>query len=136
MKNINSASLFPSATAAWGVNNLGQVVGTGYLNSSSFHAFLYSGGKMVNVGPPGSYQASAVAINNSGRIVGGYYFTSGKSGQFLYSSGKVLFVAHWRAPRMRLTSRAWLLEPLSSARLSTTGRSRESTFPSSRPQKG
>jgi probable HAF family extracellular repeat protein len=65
------------------------VVGTGYLNSSSFHAFLYSGGKMVDIGPPGSYQASAVAINNSGRIVGSYYFTSGKSGQFLYSGGKI-----------------------------------------------
>ena len=89
MKNINSVSLFPSGTAAWGVNNSGQVVGTGYLNSSSFHAFLYSGGKMVDLGPPGSYQASAVAINNSGQIVGGYYFTSGKSGQFLYSGGKM-----------------------------------------------
>src|SRR5450755_628862 len=66
MKNINSASLFPSGTAAWGVNNSGQVVGTGYLNSSSFHAFLYSGGKMVDLGPRGAYQASAVAINKAG----------------------------------------------------------------------
>jgi probable HAF family extracellular repeat protein len=89
MTNINSASLFPSGTAAWGVNNSGEVVGTGYLNSSSFHAFLYSGGKMVDLGPPGSYQASAVAINNSGQIVGSYYLTSGKSGQFLYSNGKI-----------------------------------------------
>src|ERR1035438_6176870 len=72
MKNINSASLFPSGTAAWGVNNSGQAVGTGYLSSSSFHAFLYSGGKMVDLGPPGSYQASAAAINNSGQIVGSY----------------------------------------------------------------
>lgn len=89
MKNINAASLFPAGTAAWGVNNSGQVVGTGYLSGSNFHAFLYSGGKMVDLGPKGSYQASAVAINNAGQIVGSYYFTSGKTGQFLYSGGKI-----------------------------------------------
>ena len=89
MTNINSSSLFPGGTAAWGVNNSGQVVGTGYLTSSNFHTFLYSGGKMVDLGPPGSYQASAAAINNSGQIVGGYYLTSGKSGAFLYSNGKM-----------------------------------------------
>jgi probable HAF family extracellular repeat protein len=89
MTNINSASLFPAGTAAWGINNSGQVVGTGYLSSSNFHAFLYSGGKMVDLGPRGAYQASAVAINNSGQIVGSFYFTSGKTGQFLYSKGKM-----------------------------------------------
>jgi len=89
MKNINSASLFPSGTEAWGMNNAGQVVGTGYLSSSEFHAFLYSGGKMTDLGPPGSYQASAAAINNSGQIVGSYYFTSGAAGAFIYSNGKM-----------------------------------------------
>ena len=89
MKNINSASLFPSGTEAWGVNNGGQVIGTGYLNGSEFHAFLYSGGQMKDLGPPGSYQASAAAINNSGQIVGSYYFTSGAEGAFFYSGGKM-----------------------------------------------
>src|SRR5450755_4715041 len=89
MKSINSPSLFPSGAEAWGINNSGQVIGTGYLSSSSFHAFLYSGGKMTDLGPPGSYQASAAAINNSGQIVGSYYLTSGKSGAFLYSNGKM-----------------------------------------------
>jgi probable HAF family extracellular repeat protein len=89
MTNINKASLFPAGTAAWGINNTGQVVGTGYLSSSNFHAFLYSGGKMTDLGPKGAYQASAVAINNSGQIVGSYYLTSGKSGEFLYSKGKM-----------------------------------------------
>ena len=58
-------------------------------SSSSFHAFLYSVGKMVDLGAPGAYQASAAAIHNSGQIAGGYYFTGGKLGQFLYSSGKI-----------------------------------------------
>lgn len=89
MLNINSASVFPSGTEAYGINNSGEVVGTGYLNSSTFHAFLYSGGKMTDIGPAGSLQASALAINDSGQIVGNYYLTSGKGGQFLYSNGKM-----------------------------------------------
>jgi len=89
MKNINSPSLFPSGTEAWGINSSGEVVGTGYLTSSNFHAFLYSGGQMKDIGPPGAYQASAVAINTSGQIVGGYSLTSGGAGEFLYSDGKM-----------------------------------------------
>jgi probable HAF family extracellular repeat protein len=89
MLNINSASLFPSGTEAYGINNAGEVVGTGYLSPSNFHAFLYTGGKMTDIGPPGSLQASAVSINNSGQIVGSYYLTSGGAGEFLYSNGKV-----------------------------------------------
>lgn len=89
MKNLNSPSLFRSGTMALGINNSGQVVGTGYFSSSRFHAFLYSGGKMTDLGPHGSYQASAAAINNSGQIVGSYYFTSGAAGTFIYSNGKM-----------------------------------------------
>jgi probable HAF family extracellular repeat protein len=89
MKNLNSPSLFHYGTMALGINNSGQVVGTGYFSSSQFHAFLYSGGKMTDLGPPGSYQASAAAINNSGQIVGSYYLTSGATGTFIYSKGKM-----------------------------------------------
>ena len=89
MKNINSPSLFPSGTEAYGINNSGEVVGTGYLSPSNFHAFLYTGGKMTDIGPPGSLQASANAVNSSGQIVGSYYLTSGEGGAFLYSSGKM-----------------------------------------------
>jgi probable HAF family extracellular repeat protein len=89
MKNINSPSLFPSGTEAYGINNSGEVVGTGYLSPSKFHAFLYSGGEMIDIGPPGSFQASAAAIDNSGQIVGSYYLTSGTGGAFLYSRGKM-----------------------------------------------
>jgi probable HAF family extracellular repeat protein len=89
MKNINSPSVFPSGTEAYGINNSGEVVGTGYLTSSNFHAFLYSGGNMTDLGPPGAYQASAVAINNSGQIIGGYYLNSGVAGEFLITNGKM-----------------------------------------------
>jgi probable HAF family extracellular repeat protein len=89
MQNINSPLLFPSGTEASGINNSGEVVGTGYLTSSNFHAFLYSGGKMTDLGPPGAFQASAIAVNNSGQIIGGYYLTSGATGEFLITGGKM-----------------------------------------------
>jgi probable HAF family extracellular repeat protein len=89
MQNINSPSLFPSGTEAYGINNAGEVVGTGYINSSTFHAFLYSGGKMKDIGPSGAFQASAYAINTAGQIVGTYSLNSGASGTFLYTNGKM-----------------------------------------------
>jgi probable HAF family extracellular repeat protein len=87
MQNINSPSLFPSGTEAYGINNAGEVVGTGYLSPSTFHAFLYSGGKMKDLGPPGAFQATAYAINTSSQIVGTYSLNSGASGTFLYTNG-------------------------------------------------
>jgi probable HAF family extracellular repeat protein len=89
MTDIHSASLFPSGTMAEGINSSGMVVGEGLLTSSSFHAFLYANGRMVDLGPPGAYQASASAINDSGQVVGDYYSTASGSGAFLYSNGKI-----------------------------------------------
>jgi probable HAF family extracellular repeat protein/uncharacterized repeat protein (TIGR03803 family) len=92
MRNINSPSLFPSGTEAYGINNAGEVVGTGYLSSSNFHAFLYSGGKMKDIGPAGAFQATAYAINTTGQIVGTYSLNSGASGTFLYTNGKMTVI--------------------------------------------
>jgi probable HAF family extracellular repeat protein len=89
MHNINSATLFPSGTEAYGINQSAEVVGAGYINASSFHAFLYSGSKMTDLGPAGAYQATAYAINTSGQIVGAYSLNSGASGTFLYTDGKM-----------------------------------------------
>ncbi len=87
--NITSLSLFPSGAEPAGMNNSGEVVGTGYLTNANFHAFLYSGGKMTDLGPANAYQASAIAINNSGQIIGGYYLNSGAAGEFLFTGGKM-----------------------------------------------
>jgi probable HAF family extracellular repeat protein len=94
MQNINSPSLFVSGTEAYGINNAGEVVGTGYLSASTFHAFLYSGGKMKDLGPSGAFQASAYAINTAGQIVGTYSLNSGASGTFLYTNGKMTKLAN------------------------------------------
>jgi probable HAF family extracellular repeat protein len=45
-------------------------------------------GQLVDIGPPGSIQASALAINDAGEIVGNYYTAPGNAGPFLYANGK------------------------------------------------
>jgi probable HAF family extracellular repeat protein len=84
MTDIQSDALFPSGTQAHGINSSGTVVGEGWVTSSSFHVFLYAGGKMTDLG--GGYQASASAINDAGQIVG----NGTTVGAFLYSNGKMV----------------------------------------------
>lgn len=90
--DIHSPSLFPNGTQAWGINDSGVVVGQGWVTSSSFHAFVYADGQMTDIGPPGAYQASAVAINTNGQILGGAFFTSGGGGTFIYANGKFTYL--------------------------------------------
>ncbi len=92
LTDIQSSTLFPQGTRAAGVNSTGVVVGQGNLTSSSFHAFLYSNGQMVDIGPPGSYQAAAVAINDSGQVIGHAYFSTGGGGAFVYQSGTFTYL--------------------------------------------
>jgi probable HAF family extracellular repeat protein len=92
LTDIHSASLFPQGTKALGVNSSGVVVGEGDLTSSSFHAFVYANGQMVDIGPPGSLQASAIAINDAGQIVGNYYTAPGNTGPFVYANGKFTYL--------------------------------------------
>lgn len=84
MTDIQSDSLFPSGTQAHGINSSGMVVGQGWVTNDSFHAFLYAGGRMLDLG--GGFQASASAINDAGQIVGNGTTT----GAFLYSNGKMV----------------------------------------------
>ena len=86
--DIHSQTLFPQGTKAQAINSFGVVVGIGYLTSSSFHVFQYANGHMVDIGPPGSVQATPYAINDSGQVVGSYYTSSTDNGSFLYSNGK------------------------------------------------
>ena len=70
-------SLGGNASYANGINNSGQVVGSFDLAGEPEHAFLYSSGKMNDLG-----EGSARAINNSGQVVG-----MSSQGGFLYSEG-------------------------------------------------
>ena len=99
MTDIQSDSLFPSGTLAHGINSSGTVVGQGWVNSSSFHAFMYARGTMVDLGTfPGGIQAAASAINDVGQVVGtsdGAIAVSKKTTEhfshaFLYANGKMV----------------------------------------------
>jgi probable HAF family extracellular repeat protein len=62
-------------SAAFGINNSGQVVGFSYTASGQAHAFLWQNGTMSDLNdliPPGSGWdlGAAYAINNAGQIVG------------------------------------------------------------------
>lgn len=63
-----------AGSQGFGINNLGQVVGWSDApvapNAIANHAFLYSGGVMIDIAPPNSGWSSAFDINDSGKIVG------------------------------------------------------------------
>ncbi len=73
-------------SAAYAINNAGQIVGESFNAAGSLDAFEYSGGVMTDLGSlPGNGFAIAYAINDHGQIVG----RSGPNGNaaFLYSGG-------------------------------------------------
>jgi probable HAF family extracellular repeat protein len=70
-------------STAYGINDLGEVVGEAAIPGDSYsQAFLYNGDKMINLGTlPGVATSAAEDINNLGQIVG-------ESGHgFIYSNG-------------------------------------------------
>jgi probable HAF family extracellular repeat protein len=89
MTDIHSASLFPNGSTAQGINNSGQVVGYGWINGADDHAFLYNGGRTVDLGTLGGNESMALGINDAGQIVGHSTTASGVVHAFLYSNGKI-----------------------------------------------
>jgi probable HAF family extracellular repeat protein len=102
----------PGATdvMAFGVNDLGQIVGT-YIAGGIDHGFLYSGGSYVTLDDPGALNTFAHGINNSGQIVG---WTEGSSvgavpepstwAMMLLGFAGIGFMAYCRKNRMALNA--------------------------------
>ena len=88
--NGNIVDLGPSS-AAYAINNNNQVVGAAKVSSGNYHAFLYSNGKMTDLGTPGGPGSIATGINDSGQVVG-YANTSSSADDrsFLYSNGNMV----------------------------------------------
>ena len=61
-----------SATAAYGINNAGDVVGYYTGEGNLNHGFLFSGGKFTSIDYPGARQTWARGINARGDIVGNW----------------------------------------------------------------
>ena len=85
-----------TTSEAYAINNAGQVVGTSSLTSSgsTTHAFIYSGGHMIDIGAlDASYRNSyAYGINEKGQVVGYGDFSSNDSltDAFLYNGSEII----------------------------------------------
>jgi uncharacterized membrane protein len=75
-------------TAAYGINNSGQIVGAyGPNELRGRHGFLRSGGRFSSIDFPGSTDTVARGINSRGQIVGDYLAPDGSRRGFLLSGG-------------------------------------------------
>lgn len=89
-------ALVPGAiSSAYGINNLGQVVGSSYLVpndvQSPTHAFLYSNGVMSDLGVlAGATGTEANALNDHGLIVGDASFADGSSRAVAWVNGHIV----------------------------------------------
>ena len=79
------------ASLAYGINAGGQVVGKSLTAGDSYHAFLYNGGTMTDIGTLGGIGDSvAYGINSAGQIVGQSCTVSGLANNaFFYSAGRM-----------------------------------------------
>jgi probable HAF family extracellular repeat protein len=70
------------------VNEVGQVAGSSYLaNGATQHAFLYSGGTLLDLGTFGGQSSEALGINIHGHIVGRAQTSRGTTRAFLWRDG-------------------------------------------------
>jgi len=72
-----------------GINNSGEVVGSGDNRESMERAWVYRNGHMTDLGTLGGPQAAASAINNSGEIVGFAQTSTDADHGFLDRGGKM-----------------------------------------------
>jgi uncharacterized membrane protein len=70
---IDLDALFKTHLEPYGINDIGQIVGT-YDRSGTAHGFLLSGGTITEIDYPGAIEGSTVVlgINSVGQIVGNY----------------------------------------------------------------
>jgi len=78
-----------STSRAFGINNLGEVVGDADMAGDTIsHAYLYDqSGKMIDLGTLGGTFSEASAVNDLGQVVGVADTAAGPSHAFLYSNG-------------------------------------------------
>ena len=80
---------WPAISAAYGINDAGQVVGGSYDASANFHAFLWQNGSMQDLGTLGGDYSSAEAINETGQVVGTARLADATPHAFLWQNGSM-----------------------------------------------
>lgn len=81
-------------TAAWGINNAGQVTGVGMLADGTWRPFLYANGSTTSLGTLGGVTpdgdgGTAYDINGAGWVVGQSRTASLQEAGFLYMDGQM-----------------------------------------------
>jgi probable HAF family extracellular repeat protein len=79
-----------SSSAAYSINDAGQVVGTLQDSNNTRYAFLWESGRMRNLRTLSSTYSEARGINNKGQVVGyGHITNRGYRHAFLWENGKM-----------------------------------------------
>jgi probable HAF family extracellular repeat protein len=105
-QNIDVPGSVPGTTAAYGINNLGQIVGSYTATTGGVHGFVLSSDlqtyKVFDVSGiiPGALAGTTLAygINDAGEVVGTYTDTAGSVHGFVLSAGRTSY-ATIDAPR-------------------------------------
>lgn len=74
-------------TSGAALNDRGEVVGTSSTSTYDFHAFLYSGGRLHDLGALGGTSSGATDINNAGQVVGWSLDANDSQRAFVYDAG-------------------------------------------------
>jgi probable HAF family extracellular repeat protein len=94
-QTIDLGTLGGSRSAAYGINNNGDVVGWAFTKDESPHAFLYSNNHMTDLGTLGAPESYAFGINDSDQIVGSTAGVGDAHDQaFLYANGTMNYLSN------------------------------------------
>ncbi len=74
---------------ATGINIRGQIVGTTSVSNGDRHAYLHTGGGMVDLGTLGGPTSEGVALNDLGQVCGNSVTATGQSRAFVWSNGHI-----------------------------------------------
>ena len=74
-------------SAAAGINEPGQVVGSAVRSDGTTHAFLFDGTAMRDLGTIGGTDSAAADVNRAGQVVGRSLSVLGNTKGFIYSGG-------------------------------------------------
>jgi len=96
---VDLGTLGGNSSTAYGLNDLGQIVGSSDTGQRTSHAFLWEAGRMTDLDSGDARDSAAYSINNAVQIAGVYSAPDRNTRGFLYSAGTVTVLS--QAPHGR-----------------------------------